>query len=120
MEIPVKTKSSIFVVALCLASLSAPAQITTGTISGRVVDSSGASIPGAKVTLVSEVRGIRTGPVETNTSGDYVFANVTADTYSSPSCVSPSAPGWKLSCSTRVGTFSRQSRFELRRISPGD
>ena len=70
------------IVALFLLPPSAPAQITTGTISGRIVDATGGVIPGASVILVSETRGTKTAPVSTNQTGDYVFPNVAADTYS--------------------------------------
>ena len=69
------------VVALFLLPPLALAQITTGTVTGRVVDSTGGVIPGAHVTLISETRGTTTAPVVTNESGDYVFPNVTAGTY---------------------------------------
>jgi hypothetical protein len=57
------------------------AQITTGTVSGTVRDSQGAVIPGATVVLISETRGTRSAPAVTNENGDYVFPNVTPDTY---------------------------------------
>ena len=69
------------VVALFLLPPSALAQITTGTVTGRVVDSTGGVIPGAHVILVSETRGTKSAPVVTNETGDYVFPNVTADRY---------------------------------------
>ena len=69
------------VVGLFLLASSAFAQITTGTISGRVVDASGGVIPGATVVLISETRGTKSAPVVTNATGDYVFPNVTPDTY---------------------------------------
>src|ERR1035437_5718956 len=69
------------VAALFLLPSSAPAQITTGSITGRVVDSTGGVVPGAHVILVSETRGTKSAPAVTNDSGDYVFPNVTADTY---------------------------------------
>ena len=69
------------VVALFLLPPSALAQITTGTVTGRVIDSTGAVVPGARVILVSEARGTKTAPVLTNDTGDYVFANMTPDTY---------------------------------------
>ena len=59
----------------------AAAQITTGTVAGAVKDDQGLRIPGATVILVSEARGTRTAPVVTNTTGDFVIPNVTADTY---------------------------------------
>jgi hypothetical protein len=56
------------------------AQITTGTVSGSVKDSQGAVVPGATVTLVSAARGTKMDTV-TSAEGDFVFPNVTADTY---------------------------------------
>src|ERR1035437_3180289 len=69
------------VVALFLLPSSAPAQITTGSATGGVADSTGGVVPGARVILVSETRGTKSAPAVTNDSGDYVFPNVTADTY---------------------------------------
>ena len=69
------------VVALFMLASSAPAQITTGTVSGRVVDAQGGVIPGATVILISETRGTKSTPVVTNEAGDYVFPNVTGDRY---------------------------------------
>ena len=57
------------------------AQITTGTVAGNVKDAQGGVIPGATVVLISETRGTRSAPAVTNETGDYVFPNVTADTY---------------------------------------
>src|SRR6185503_18898675 len=59
----------------------ARAQVTTGTVSGTVKDAQGGVIPGATVTLISEARGTQSTPVVTSESGDFVFANVSADTY---------------------------------------
>jgi len=66
---------------LLCGSLPAGAQITTGMVTGRVIDSSGGVVPGARVILISEARGTRTAAVATNETGDYVFANMTPDTY---------------------------------------
>ena len=68
-------------VMLALAPVHALAQITTGTVTGNVKDPSGAVIPGATVVLISETRGTKSAPAVTNETGDYVFPNVTADTY---------------------------------------
>ena len=38
-------------------------------------------IPGATVVLISEARGTRSAPAITNATGDFVFPNVTVDTY---------------------------------------
>ena len=72
---------AVLVVALLLLPSSAPAQITTGTVTGRVIDATGGVIPGASVILISETQGTKRAPVSTNATGDYVFPNVTADTY---------------------------------------
>ena len=68
---------------LALVLVSAPvlAQITTGTVSGNVKDAQGGVIPGATVVLISETRGTKSAPAVTNETGDYVFPNVTPDTY---------------------------------------
>ena len=67
--------------ALILVSSPALAQITTGTVTGNVKDPQGGVIPGATVVLISETRGTKSAPAVTNETGDYVFPNVTADTY---------------------------------------
>src|SRR5438874_293553 len=58
------------------------AQITTGTISGTIKDAQGAVVPGVTVILTSETKGTKSTPAITNETGDYVFPNVAADTYS--------------------------------------
>jgi hypothetical protein len=76
--------SRICVVALAVlftTALSASAQLTTGSVGGTVKDPQGAVVPGATVTLVSETRGTKSVPVITNASGDFVFPNIPADTY---------------------------------------
>src|SRR6476646_8932383 len=66
---------------LAIAALPARAQITTGTVAGTVKDPQGAVVPGATVVLISETKGIKSEPAVTNNTGDYVFPNITADTY---------------------------------------
>jgi hypothetical protein len=63
------------------AAVPAWAQITTGTVSGTIKDSQGGVIPGATVVLVSETRGTKSTPAITDEAGNYVFPNVTPDTY---------------------------------------
>ena len=65
---------------LATTALPAGAQITTGTVTGTVIDAQGGVIPGATVTLVSETQGTKSTPAVTNATGDFVFPNVTADT----------------------------------------
>jgi hypothetical protein len=57
------------------------AQGITGTIAGTVKDAQGGVVPGATVTLTSESRGTVSAPVTTNATGDFVFPNLTADSY---------------------------------------
>lgn len=59
-----------------------PAQMTiTGTISGTVIDASGKSVPGAKITLISEkTRDIR--EASSSESGAFSLVAVQPDTYS--------------------------------------
>jgi len=89
---------------LLAASMPASAQITTGTVSGTVKDAQGGVVPGATVVLISETKGTKSSPAVTNASGDYVFPNVTGDTYT----VEVSMEGFK--------TLSRKNV----RVSGGD
>jgi hypothetical protein len=70
-----------FLLALALGAGTTAAQITTGTVLGNVKDSTGGVVPGATVVLISETRGTKSVPAVTNAAGDYVFPNVTGDTY---------------------------------------
>jgi hypothetical protein len=80
-----------FVLLFSLAmSTIAAAQTITGTMSGTVMDSSGAVLPGAAVTLVN----LHTGDVRklnTNTEGRFVFSAVQPDAYT----VRVEAPGFE-------------------------
>jgi Carboxypeptidase regulatory-like domain len=64
-----------------VAALSAEAQITTGTVAGTVKDAQGGVVPGATVVLTNEARGTKSAPAVTSTTGDFVFPNITAGTY---------------------------------------
>ncbi len=55
-------------------------QSATGTILGHVQDTSGAAVPGAKVTLRNEQTGI-IRIFTTGNAGDYIFVNEIPDTY---------------------------------------
>src|SRR5688500_7118353 len=69
------------VLTLLASPLGVLAQITTGSITGTVKDPQGGVIPTATVTLISETRGTQLVDATTNTSGDFVFANVPPDRY---------------------------------------
>jgi hypothetical protein len=86
------------VAAMFLLAPLALAQVTTGLVTGRVVDSSGGVVPGVNVVLISQVHGNKSAPVKTNKEGDYVFPDITPDTYT----VEASAPAFKVSRVTGI------------------
>ena len=73
---------AVAIVALLAGLSPASAQITTGTVAGTVKDAQGGVVPGATVVLISETKQTKSTPVVSSGSGDYVFPNVTPDTYS--------------------------------------
>ena len=96
---------------LLFAANPVSAQITTGNITGTVKDAQGGVVPGATVVLISEARGTKLAPVTTNETGDYVFPNVTADTYT----VEVTMDGFKT-----VARARRQGQRRRPRRGPGD
>src|SRR5262245_60745690 len=67
------------VVALSMA-IPVQAQKITGTIRGVVTDSSGAVVPGAKVTVINDATGL-TRSAPTTSAGIYAFAELPVGTY---------------------------------------
>jgi hypothetical protein len=67
-------------IAVCVLSLSSLAQVDTGSISGKVADTSGAVVSGAKVTLTNEGTGASLSTV-TNADGFYTFNPVRIGNY---------------------------------------
>src|SRR6266568_653823 len=63
------------VVALSIAAVPALAQSSTGTVTGRVIDSSGAAIVGAEVKLINQAT-TDTRRMTTAADGDFVFSSV--------------------------------------------
>jgi hypothetical protein len=77
----------------CIPSISgkvAQAQVTTADVLGTVTDTTGAIVPGAKVTLSNTATGV-VSSVESNGTGDYIFNLLTPGHYS----VAIEAPGYK-------------------------
>lgn len=66
-------------VTTCLSSLSF-AQTSTGSLSGIVSDSNGASVPGASIVVTDNATGVRQQTVTTD-AGLYVFATLPVSTY---------------------------------------
>jgi len=74
------TSLALFALGLALAGPSS-AQNENGSITGRVLDSSGGSVPGATVTATSLDRQF-TQDTKTDAQGQYVFPTLSPDTYS--------------------------------------
>ena len=66
---------------LLAAATNVLAQTTTGTVGGTVKDAQGGVLVGATITLTSQTRETSLAPVLSNETGDFVFVNVPADTY---------------------------------------
>src|SRR4051812_1437106 len=89
---------------LAMAGLPARAQITTGTVSGTVKDAQSGVVPGATVVLISERKGVKSAPMVTNETGDYVFPNVATDTYTVEVSMSASRPSAARTSRCRAAT----------------
>ena len=85
-----RSKISVVALALLLAALPAVAQFDRGTITGVVMDSSGAVLPKADLTLTNADTGVVTR-VQSNDVGLYTFPNVTIGRYE----VKVGAPAFK-------------------------
>src|SRR5580765_6613137 len=72
--------SAFFLVSFCVSNHVAAQSTYTAQLTGVISDSSGAVIPGAKVTLTDEGTNIAANNV-TNGSGIYLFTNVRPGTY---------------------------------------
>src|SRR5712675_3329694 len=81
---------SVLVMVILLSTV-ANAQETTGSISGTISDSSGASVKGAVVTVTNTDRGQDVRTVTTNSAGFYTATSLPLGTYS----VKVSASGFK-------------------------
>jgi len=75
---------------VCLSSLPLLAQVTSGTIAGRVQDSTGAVVKYASVTVSNPSNGL-TRNVTTSDAGEFVAPNLLPGTYN----VTVEAPGFK-------------------------
>src|SRR3954447_4532372 len=98
---------ALVVLALTATTTIAAAQITTGSVVGSVKDAQDGVIPGATVILINEAQGTKSAPVATNGTGDFVFPNVPAGTYT----VEVSMPSFKTLKRTgvTVGAGNRNS-----------
>ncbi len=77
-----RLRISMWVMTLTLLSVGARAQDVTGSISGTIIDSSGASVKGASVTLTNTDRGQDIRKLFTNSAGFYTATSLPLGTYS--------------------------------------
>src|SRR5215467_13487480 len=97
----------------CICTLSTPlaAQVSVaGSISGTVLDTSGAVIPGAAVTITDEGTGVKR-EVVTNASGGFVVVGLDPGSYS----VSVSMTGFATKTRTRL-TLTANERLSAGNI----
>ena len=80
MKISTAFARSLALLALAALPSAARAQTAAGSLSGRVVDSSGSAVPGASVIAIAPERGF-TRTVTTESDGAYRFAGLPAGTY---------------------------------------
>src|SRR5437762_14333199 len=73
--------ATLVVFAVFLLAGVAQAQTITGSITGTVVDSSGAIVPGSKVTVINEATGAER-TLTTTENGVFIFTNLVPTTYS--------------------------------------
>ena len=90
-------------VTLALLSGVAIAQTTSGTITGTVVDPSGAIVPGAKITLTDEATK-DSREVTGSDAGEFVFAAVRPSTYT----IAVEKPGFQLFRQTGIALSTSQ------------
>jgi hypothetical protein len=98
-----------FSLAIALFSTFASGQATTGSISGRVADSSGSVIPGAKVSIHNLDNGLVTAAI-TDNSGEFTETALPPDHYS----ISVEKAGFALAkVSSFVLDIDQKARFNL-------
>jgi hypothetical protein len=72
--------AALFTLAAAFLVLTVPAQVTTGTVTGRVVDAQGSVVPGAKVTVTNRGTGAER-IATTNSDGDYTITSLQPGRY---------------------------------------
>ena len=82
--------SALVAILFCVAALPLGAQVTSGTISGRVTDSSGAIIKDASVTISNPANGL-SRKVTTSNTGEFSAPNLLPGTYN----ITVEVPGFK-------------------------
>ncbi len=96
-------------------SASAVAQETTGSISGTVVDASGATVKGAVVTLINTDRGAVERTLKTSGAGFYTATSLPLGTYT----VKVAAPGFKTESETGLVLNANDALTANEKLVPG-
>ncbi len=91
------------------------AQVDTGRVEGTVKDSTGAILPGAKISLVNDATKVAQTAVSTS-SGSYVFEAVKPGTYT----IEAESPGFQKYTSLGVVAHVQQNLTEDIAMSPGN
>lgn len=97
-------KSTLRLAALLLVASSANAQTSRGTVTGTILDPTGAVIAGAHVTLTAVETGVRLS-TNSNDAGVYRFDAVDPGTYD----LTVSLPGFRTYLSSRVGVEANRA-----------
>jgi Carboxypeptidase regulatory-like domain len=100
------------VVATCLLSAMAVAQVDTGAVRGTVTDPTGAVVPNARVTLTNEGTGLATTRV-TAGDGTYTFSPVKIGSYT----ITVEAPGFKKAATHLVVNVQEQARADFQLVA---
>jgi len=99
---------------------------STGSIAGTVEDAQGGPLPGTTVVLISESRGTRSMPATSDTSGNYVFLNVTPDVYTIEAAMTGFRTLRRVGVAVTAGnratvpTLVMQTGQQVRMVGPGD
>src|SRR5499433_3700710 len=96
--------STLRLAALLLVAISANAQTSRGTVTGTVLDSTGAVISGVSVTLTGVETGVRLS-ANSNDAGVYRFDAVDPGTYD----LTVSLPGFRTYLSTHIGVEANRA-----------
>src|SRR5215510_10460414 len=97
-------KSTLRLAAFLLVAISANAQTSRGSVTGTVLDPTGAVIAGARVTLTGVETGVRLS-TNSNDAGVYRFDAVDPGTYD----LTVSLPGFRTYLSSRVGVKANRA-----------
>ena len=97
-------RAGLLLAGILTLTLPAPAQSTTGTIYGAVADPTGASIPGAQVTITDVHTGVKQ-TTKTNGTGEYTFTTVNPGDFSATAA----SAGFKTETQTDVTVAANQN-----------